>query len=407
MEKIKPKELVSLLNKELTRMQYKNSSLIQHRRNWAKLVVFFEEIQEEYFSMKTAMKYLDDTCDFFAKEKANELTSGNTWLYRSIKMLCDFYQHGTLLRRHTRTNFTVNKAFHQELLTAFHTSCVSMDYALSTTKGYLRTVSKLLSFIESKEIIARDLDPSILAYYVKTLLGYSPKMVEFTFCGIRSFLRFLHVSGYIKRDLSNSLPTVKIPQKARIPSTWNPTDLKKLLEVIDRGNPSGKRDYAIILLASRLGMRCVDIKSLKFDDIKWDENRIEITQVKTRKPTTYPLSREIGWALIDYIQKGRPNSEDKNVFVRHTAPICSFGDSSRLMDMIKKYMKMAHISIPQDRKFGMHSLRHTYATSLMERHVPIEEIAQLMGHVDTTTTAIYLKSSLNLLKECTLNIDDL
>lgn len=68
MEKIKPKELVSLLNKELTRMQYKNSSLIQHRRNWAKLVVFFEEIQEEYFSMKTAMKYLDDTCDFFAKE---------------------------------------------------------------------------------------------------------------------------------------------------------------------------------------------------------------------------------------------------------------------------------------------------------------------------------------------------
>ena len=127
MEKIKPKELVSLLNKELTRMQYKNSSLIQHRRNWAKLVVFFEEIQEEYFSMKTAMKYLDDTCDFFAKEKANELTSGNTWLYRSIKMLCGFYQHGTLLRRHTRTNFAVNKAFHQELLTAFNTGCVSMD----------------------------------------------------------------------------------------------------------------------------------------------------------------------------------------------------------------------------------------------------------------------------------------
>ena len=71
MEKIKPKELVSLLNKELTRMQYKNSSLIQHRRNWAKLVVFFEEIQEEYFSMKTAMKYLDDTCDFFACTSSN------------------------------------------------------------------------------------------------------------------------------------------------------------------------------------------------------------------------------------------------------------------------------------------------------------------------------------------------
>lgn len=407
MEKIKPKELVSLLNKELARMQYKETSLVQHRRNWAKLVMFFVTKQEEYFSMKTAMEYLEGKCDFFTKEKADKLTPSNTWLYRSIKMLCDFHQHGTLLHRHIRTRFTVNNAFHLELLTEFHTNCVSMDYAISTTKGYIRTVSKLLSFIESRELIAKDINPGILVDYVKTLLGYSPKMVEFMFCGIRAFLRFLKASGYTNTDLSSSLPTVKIPQKARIPSIWDPADLKKMLEAIDRGNPSGKRDYAIILLASRLGMRCVDIKSLKFNDIKWDENRIEIIQKKTGRPVTYPLSREIGWALIDYIQKGRPNCEDKNVFVRHTAPICPFGDSSRLMDMIKKYMKMAHISMPQNKKFGMHSLRHTYATSLMERHVPIEEIAQLMGHVDPTTTAIYLKSSLNLLKECTLNIDNL
>ena len=134
MEKIKPKELVSLLNKELTRMQYKNSSLIQHRRNWAKLVMFFETKQEEYFSMKTAMEYLEGKCDFFTKERADKLTPSNTWLYRSIKMLCDFHQHGTLLHRHIRTRFTVNNAFHLELLTEFHTNCVSMDYATSTTK---------------------------------------------------------------------------------------------------------------------------------------------------------------------------------------------------------------------------------------------------------------------------------
>ncbi len=89
------------------------------------------------------------------------------------------------------------------------------------------------------------------------------------------------------------------------------------------------------------------------------------------------------------------------------APIKPFACAASFDDMIKKYMKIAHVSVPKNSKYGMHSLRHTYATSLMEKHVPIEDIAQLMGHVNTDTTAIYLKSTLGLLSECPLNIADL
>jgi integrase len=95
---------------------------------------------------------------------------------------------------------------------------------------------------------------------VKTLMGYSYKMVEFVLCGTRAFLRFLHGEKVIPNDLSGSLPCMQARKQTKIPSVWKKDDLLKLLSAIDRGNPSGKRDYAIILLVARLGLRCIDVK---------------------------------------------------------------------------------------------------------------------------------------------------
>lgn len=122
-------------------------------------------------------------------------------------------------------------------------------------------------------------------------------------------LRYLHEHGYLSTDFSASLPKVKVPQKARIPSVWEEETLEKLLEVIDKGNPSGKRDYAIILLASMLGMRAIDICKMKFQNINWEERRIDIVQSKSQRSVTYPLLSVIGWAIIDYVRHGRPECE--------------------------------------------------------------------------------------------------
>ena len=405
MQEVKLKELVALVNKELVKRGYHKKTIAIYNRAWQFLVKCFDAKKEEFFSLNTAMRILEEECKFFEKRERGLLDVQSKRLYQSICLLSDCNLHRVIFRRSDGKMYHLTKEVHWRILEGFQSYCASR-YAFYTIEGYGRSARKLLYFIDARDILIGDLSSDILCDFVKTLFGYSPKMVEFTFSGIKCFLRYLHEHGYLSTDFSASLPKVKVPQKARIPSVWEEETLEKLLEVIDKGNPSGKRDYAIIMLASMLGMRAIDICKMKFQNINWEERRIDIVQSKSQRSVTYPLLSVIGWAIIDYVRHGRPECECPEIFVTHTLPHRPFSCSASLDNMILKYMKQAHISVRKDKKYGMHSLRHTYATSLMEKHFPIEDIAQLMGHVNPNTTAIYLKSSIGLLSECALTIED-
>jgi integrase len=142
--------------------------------------------------------------------------------------------------------------------------------------------------------------------YVKTLLGYSYKSVELQLCGLRCFLRFLILQDVPAQPLLDAVPTVKARKQNRIPSVWTKENVEKLIQAIDRGNPAGKRDYAIILLAAHLGIRTLDIKRLKLTDLNWADNRIELRVSKTGALVHLPLLPDIGWAIIEYLKNGRP-----------------------------------------------------------------------------------------------------
>ena len=152
------------------------------------------------------------------------------------------------------------------------------------------------------------------------------------------------------------------------------------MEAIDRGNPCGKRDYAIILLITRLGLRGVDVKRLEFADFDWPGNRLFVVQAKTGHRVQLPLLKEVGWAVIDYIRHGRPDCDCPQVFLRHTAPIGPFSDQDHLHQILVKHARVAHVPVSEKRRHGMHSLRHTLATRLMEGGTPVEQIADILGH---------------------------
>ena len=403
MEKVSLKELIDLLEQELLRVGYKEGTLLYYRANWKRIINHFESAGEEFFSEAIAMEYVDGKCDFYAKEKAGLLTQSNIYLFRIIRMIGDFQQHGVVSRRYMRSLSRVNEQAHLDILESFRLYCKTCDYAASTQNSYQRITENFLSFLESRKHFFNDVSIADLTGYVNTMMGYSYKMVEFMLCGTRVFLRFLHKEKYLANDLSENLPCIQTRRQIRIPSVWERNDLKKLLDAIDRGNPSGKRDYAMILLVTRLGLRSIDVKRLTFANLKWEENRIELIQSKTHEPVILPLLKDVGWAIIDYLKNGRPMSDSPYVFLRHIAPITSFSDGDHLGQVIVKYIRMAKLPLSEKKKVGMHSLRHTLATALLEQHVPIQEIADILGHQDTDATAIYLKSSLNLLRECSLN----
>jgi site-specific recombinase XerD len=403
MEKAPVSQLITLLEQELIRQGYKDTTLKYYRDIWMRIAAHFESCGEVYFSESVAMKYVDDKCDFFKKEHAGQLTQSNVWLFRVVRMMGDFQQHGSVLRRYSRSLSRVNEPLNRQCLEKFSDYCKSNEYSASTQKSYRRTAENFLCFLEAREISVEAINGGRLNDFVKTLMGYSYKTVEFVLCGTRAFLRFLYSETLVSADWSGSLPCMQTRRQTRIPSVWSQDDLMKLLAAIDRGNSSGKRDYAIILLVARLGLRSIDVKRLTFENFNWSENYLEFSQSKTQRPVRLPLLKDVGWGIIDYLQNGRPVSDSPYIFLRHLAPIQPFSDEDHLSQIIVKYMRRAKIPAAPKKKVGMHSLRHTLATTLMEQHTPIERIADILGHQSIDSTPVYLKSSLNLLRECALD----
>ena len=218
-------------------------------------------------------------------------------------------------------------------------------------------------------------------------------------------VRFAAGEGLIDVAVLEAVPAAKSSRQARIPSVWDPAEVTKILQAIDRGNPCGKRDYAIILLITRLGLRGIDVKRLEFADLDWPGNRLSVVQAKTGRRVQLPLLKDVGWALIDYVQHGRPVCDCPQVFVRHTAPIGAFSDQDHLHQILVKHARAAHVPVGENRRHGMHSLRHTLATRLLEDGTPVEQIADILGHPSVASTGVYLNSSLSLLAACALDPD--
>ena len=266
---------------------------------------------------------------------------------------------------------------------------------MSTVRAYGTVAGEFLAFTGTRGGVA-GLDAGVIDAFVATLAGYQAKTVEHKLCAVRSLLRFAVGDGLVDAAVLEAVPAAKSTRQARIPSVWDPADVTKVLQAIDRGNPCGKRDYAIILLITRLGLRGVDVKRLRFADLDWPGNRLSVVQAKTGRRVQLPLLKDVGWAIIDYIRHGRPQSDCPEVFLRHTAPIGPFSDQDHLHQILVKHARAAHVPLGEQRRHGMHSLRHTLATRLLEEGTPVEQIADILGHQSVASTGVYLKSSLRL-----------
>ncbi len=397
-------ELVSGLDAELVRLGYTGSTMVWYRGSWRRLARFFASHGVQEFSLDVAMAWVDQACGgFFDKEQAGTLKPTDVYLFRVAQMLDDFAVHGSVLRRYSRTVGKVS-ADQADTLARFQASLRAGGCAVSTVRAYGTVAGEFLAFTGGRGGLA-GLDARVIGAFVATLAGYQAKTVEHKLCAVRSFLRFAGSHDLIDGAALAAVPAAKSSRQARIPSVWDPGDVAKILQAVDRGNPCGKRDYAIILLITRLGLRGIDVKRLEFGDFDWPGNRLSVMQVKTGHRMWLPLLKDVGWAVIEYLRAGRPPSECPQVFLRHLAPIGPFSDQDHLHQILVKHARVAHVPVGEKRRHGMHSLRHSLATRLMEQGTPVEQIADILGHQSVASTGVYLKSSLGLLAQCALDPD--
>lgn len=401
------RELIVSLEEELYRLRYNTGTIKYYRMMWKHIMTFSESEGVDHFTEDLGIRFLDRRYNFSELEKTGHLTQSIVNAFRVVRMIGDFQQHGSILRRYYKHRELLHHDGFKAILQDYEHHCRQREYAKVTQKHYRDTSEQFLSYVESRGIShIGAVTGKQVAGYINTLLGYSYKTVELQLCALRSFFGYLCANELHQKNLGETIPSIKARKQQRIPSVWTKDTVTRMLDVIDRGNPAGKRDYAMILLAARLGLRTMDIKHLTLDNLKWHDNRIEFMQSKTSRMQSLPLLPDVGWAIIDYLKNGRPKVDSPYVFLRHIAPLEPFSDDDRLHQVVVKYMKLARIPVSPRKKKGMHSLRHTLASRLLEEHTPLPVISDILGHLSTDSTAVYLKVDVALLRECALDPEE-
>ena len=304
------------------------------------------------------------------------------------------------------SDFQSTEGFEEEYL-LFQDACEERHYAKATIISNNQVLHKFLNFLDEEKVLeSLGITPSHVTNFLGRYSTAKPKYVATVLYVMRNYLSFLYQQDFTKDDLSRSLPKVRIMRNAFIPYSWNTEDVKKLLGAVDRADPKGKRDYAILLMVVRLGLRVSDIRGLKLPSLNWNRKTITLTMQKTKRPIELPLLDDIGWAVIDYLKNGRPQTQSDRVFVRHRAPFDAFGENESFQRDLHRYMVKAGLDIPLDVHCGMHSLRSTLARNMLETNASLPIIAETLGHQNINTTSIYLKIDITGLRRCALDPDE-
>lgn len=216
------------------------------------------------------------------------------------------------------------------------------------------------------------------------------------------FLRFLSVQEYIQTDFEYVLSRNRYPKREKLPSIYSAEEIQQIELSVEQSGPVGKRDYAILLLATRLGLRASDICRLKFEHLDWDHNIIAFTQYKTRKAIELPLLTEVGEAIVNYLRYSRPISRHPEIFLSARPPyrpMFRWG----INNAISRIMRESGIDI-SGRKFGPHAMRHSLASRLLANGVSLPVISESLGHDSSLSTMEYLRVDLSSLMGCALDV---
>lgn len=234
----------------------------------------------------------------------------------------------------------------------------------------------------------------ILRFFRRRARRCSPRYLQCLRTATRAFLRYLLVRGEIHADLSSCIPSVASWRLTGVPKYISPAQVQRILDGCNRKSVTGKRDYAILLLLSRLGLRAGEVATLGLGDIDWSAGQLRIMG-KGGKRALIPLPIEVGEAIADYLQYGRPPSQSRRVFLRRYAPFIGFAKWSSISAVVRLAIERAGVETPSK---GAHMLRHTLATQMLRNGASLRQIGHLLRHRRSDTTLIYAKVDLPTLR---------
>ncbi|APV91067.1 integrase [Salmonella enterica subsp. enterica serovar Mbandaka str. ATCC 51958] len=379
-------------------MGYSQYTVERMNSVWRNLIPYIEARNSGYFSIALARQFVEEHYGLCLGDRD---ASHN--VHRAIHILSDFQRFGIVFQR---SRVTLKSFSHQYagIFESFLIHLSRLGFTKNSIKTWRSRLFRLEYFLKNQGVEEFCLiNLGHINQYIETLAGFSSSTVASSLLILKRLSNYAHENGYHTHSFAHAIPVIRRHRKQKLPSVYTVAETEKILSVIDRQNAIGKRNYAIFLLLTKTGLRISDVRAIKFDNIDWSKKTISIIQQKSRRPLDLPLLEDIGWAIIDYLRHGRPQSDCQNIFIKHVAPFDAL--TSAMHKPMIGYLSKAGIVTPTGKSRGVHSLRHSLATTLMEQRVPIQIISQTLGHINTDSTEEYIRVDLPLLRQCALEVE--
>ena len=398
------KTQINNFRKEVKKLGYRNSTIDKYISIWNNYIKWKKESDFIYDS-KEYSKFLLEYYNFDINEYTNKSKSSFQQLMRSKRILDNFDEYKKFKEKEMFSksySITFPNDWNNTIqLFADYIKNVrnNCDNTINTKIDYLK---KELSYFHNQGLNNLcEFSSSYINKYISDTINAGKISKRRNFYILREFLDFLLINNIIESELSCYIPRIKSSRRKKLPCYIKQDKIEELLSIIPREKAIEKRDYAIIMIAARLGLRINDILNIKLKDIDWKNNKILIFQTKNNNLNSLPLLRDIGWAIIDYI-KVRPKCDNEYLFIKHKY---SFSKLNKF-NQFNKYFDKTDIEINEDNKKGIHNLRHSLAKNMLDNDIPIQIIASTLGDTVETASTTYLKVDEINLRKCVLEVEE-
>lgn len=384
------KQRIDHLGSSLLKLRYAHEVIRQHLHEWLRFSLRLDKEGEllPASSSESVKQYLD-------QRVLGRSASRSRVLRASVRIFLEADEQGSFRRRVGNPSYV--PAWFSPTLTLY-LQFVREHRGLSqkTLRKYVQQLSTFAQYLECAGVteLACIRPEQIRAFYENVERGKPRRSYG---CTLRVFFRWAALQGLLSNSLCDAVPKPRQYRHINLPDTLSEADVDRILGAVDKSSALGRRDYAILLLAARYGLRPSDIRQLTLDDIDWRNARIDLRQLKTGRPLTLPLLPEVAEALCSYLRDGRPAASNRTIFIRHRAPFEPFSPANNLVANMRGALIRAGLAKRPGRR-GIYLFRHTLATRLLASGQPLKTIADVLGHASTHTTFGYTRVDLVALR---------
>ena len=382
---------------------YALSTVDDYRKIWKQI--------RNFMALNGIKRYTPDVGIQVIKHKFNdrsveELSQYKRGFIKSILMLSEFQEtcHIKILPRPRKKPIIFSGPIGEIISDFLDYKRVEERLSINSIHCYQRNLFRFLSFCNGNNICSvKDIDLVVILRFLNELGCRRETPVSIVISTLRSFIKYAFDEKLLATDYSQKIPRYKSVIQPKLPSTYAREEIEKLISSVERSSPIGKRNYAIILMAARLGLRASDISNLMFENLHWKTSTIEIEQFKTGKDLVLPLLPDVGNAIIDYLRYGRPKSAEPYVLLTERPPYGHFTTSNVVTHVVQRAFINAGINI-KGKRFGPHSLRHSLGFRMLEQSTILPVISEVLGHESTKSTRYYLRIDLKSMRQCMLDV---